>query len=301
MPNRSKQTPPVVRAGIYTRISWDPEGQRAGVERQRVDCEALCASRGWEIAQYFENNDASAYSGKPRRAYERRLSAVEEGPITGIVTWHNDRLHRSPRELEAFIDLMERSGVRVAVVTGGDYDLTTPEGRFTARIVGAVARKESEDRSRRVRRKHLELAEQGRPAGQLGWGVRSESKRELVREAAQKVLAGQGLMTIARTGTGEVCLGRPSTPGRRQLCARCSSRPAWRAAGARFGPLGKGLGRPDAGDLGGSDRPPDLGPRPVGAAEPREAHPQEHAYEVPVDRLDLLRDLRRPHALPPAR
>ena len=64
--------------------------------------------------------------------------------------------------------------------------------------MGAVARKESEDRSRRVRRKHLELAELGRPAGQLGWGVGSEDERELVREAAGRVLDGDGLMTIAR-------------------------------------------------------------------------------------------------------
>ena len=41
----------VVRAGIYTRISSDPSGQRAGVERQRVDCEALCVARGWESAE----------------------------------------------------------------------------------------------------------------------------------------------------------------------------------------------------------------------------------------------------------
>ncbi len=61
-----------------------------------------------------------------------------------------------------------------------------------------MARKESEDRSRRVRRKHLELAEHGRPAGQLGWGVRNDEERELVREAAGRVLAGHGLMTIAR-------------------------------------------------------------------------------------------------------
>jgi len=154
MATRPNQTPPVVRAGIYTRISWDPDGQRAGVERQRLDCEALCGDRGWEIAQYFEDNDRSAYSGKRRPAYECLLAAVEERRLDAVVTWHNDRLHRSPRELESFIDLVERSGVRVAVVTGGDYDLTTPEGRFTARIVGAVARKESEDRSRRVRRKH---------------------------------------------------------------------------------------------------------------------------------------------------
>ena len=85
IPDRSKQTLPEVQAGIYTRISWDPEGQRAGVERQRVDCEALCACRGWKIADYFEDNDASAYNGKPRRAYERMLSAVEDGAIGAIL------------------------------------------------------------------------------------------------------------------------------------------------------------------------------------------------------------------------
>lgn len=47
------------------------------------------------------------------------------------------------------------------VMAGGEYDLTTPDGRLSARIVGAVARKESKDRSPHVRRKHLELAEQG--------------------------------------------------------------------------------------------------------------------------------------------
>lgn len=195
---RANEASPPVRAGIYTRISWDPDGQRAGVERQRVDCEALCIAREWDIAHYFEDNDRSAYSGKRRPAYEQMLTAVEERRLDAVVTWHNDRLHRSPRELETFIDLVERSGIRVAVVSGGDYDLTTPEGRFTARIVGAVARKESEDRSRRVRRKHLELAEQGRPASHLGWGVRNEAERVLVREAASRVLAGQGLMTISK-------------------------------------------------------------------------------------------------------
>ena len=193
-----KQSSPAVKAGVYTRISSDPSGQRAGVERQRADCEAHCLARGWDVVEVFCDNDASAYGRKPRRACERMLAAVESGRIDAIVTWHNDRLHRSPKELEAFIDLVERSRVRLAVVTGGDYDLTTPDGRLSARIVGAVARKESEDRSRRVRRKHLELAEQGKPAGQLGWGVRSDDERELVREAASRVLMGHGLMTIAR-------------------------------------------------------------------------------------------------------
>src|SRR5919202_2500658 len=91
IPPPPNQPPPVVRAGIYTRISWDPEGQRAGVERQRVDCEALCAARGWQITHYFEDNDRSAYSGKKRRAYEDMLVAVEDGALDAVVTWSNDR------------------------------------------------------------------------------------------------------------------------------------------------------------------------------------------------------------------
>ncbi len=78
MATHSPRSFPAVRAGIYTRISYDPAGQRAGVERQRLDCEGLCRSRGWEVARDLEDNDRSAYSGKPRIAYQQLLRAVED-------------------------------------------------------------------------------------------------------------------------------------------------------------------------------------------------------------------------------
>ncbi len=62
-----------------------------------------------------------------------------------------------------------------------------------------------------MRRKHLELAELGIPAGQLGWDVRSEDEREYVRQAARRVLQGDGLMTIARAWNTE---GVPGASGR---------------------------------------------------------------------------------------
>jgi len=96
-----KQPSPAVRAGVYTRISSDPSGERASVERQRADCEAHCLARGWKVTGVFCDNDTSAYSTKRRPAYARVLAAAESGAIDAIVTWHNDRLHRSPRELEA--------------------------------------------------------------------------------------------------------------------------------------------------------------------------------------------------------
>ncbi|MDQ4068908.1 MAG: recombinase family protein, partial [Actinomycetota bacterium] len=84
-----------MRAGVYTGISSDPSGQRAGVERQRVDCEEYCLTRDWQLAELFEDNDYSASSGRRRPAYERMLAAVECRRIDTIVTWDNDRLHRS--------------------------------------------------------------------------------------------------------------------------------------------------------------------------------------------------------------
>lgn len=48
-----------VRAGVYTRISSDPSGQRAGVARQRADCEEYCVGRGWQVVELFEDNEGS--------------------------------------------------------------------------------------------------------------------------------------------------------------------------------------------------------------------------------------------------
>ena len=68
-----------------------------------------------------------------------------------MVAWHPDRLHRSPRELEAFIQLLERTRCTVETVQAGHWDLSTPTGRMTARQIGEVGRYESEHRADRVR------------------------------------------------------------------------------------------------------------------------------------------------------
>ena len=67
-------------------------------------------------------------------------------------------------------------------MTAGEFDLCTPEGRLTARIVGSVARKESEDKSRRIRRKHVELAKAGKVSGGGRRPFGFESDRVTIRE-----------------------------------------------------------------------------------------------------------------------
>ena len=53
-------------AGIYARISSDPDGTRLGVRRQIDDCEALAERLGWTVTDQYIDNDVSAWSGKKR-------------------------------------------------------------------------------------------------------------------------------------------------------------------------------------------------------------------------------------------
>lgn len=194
-----------VRAAVYVRISDDREGAGLGVARQRQDCEALAVREGWTVAAVHVDNDLSAYSGKPRPGYQALLSDVRAGSVDAVVCWHPDRLHRSPVELEEFITLIEQTGVQVRTCTAGALDLSTASGRMTARVVGAVARHESEHKAERQRRKALQLAEQGLSNGgprTFGYEVGHRQVRQdeavLVREAAARALAGESLTAIAR-------------------------------------------------------------------------------------------------------
>jgi site-specific DNA recombinase len=162
------------------------------------------------VVEVYVDNDLSAYSGKTRPAYQRLLADIEAGNVEAVVAWHPDRLHRSSVELEAFIDLVERSGVGVETVQAGRVDLGTPAGRMNARMLGTVARYESEHKSDRIRRKHRELAEAGKVSGGAPRPFGFESDRithrpheaALVREAARRLLAGESLYRIATDWTG---------------------------------------------------------------------------------------------------
>ena len=191
-------------AGIYCRISSDASGAMLGVDRQRADCEALAARLGWRVGGVYVDDDVSAFTGRGRPGYDRLLDDLRAGRTGAVIAWHPDRLHRSPREVEAFIDIVNAVGARVATVQAGEYDLTTASGRMTARVVGAVARHESEHKSDRLRRQRAQSARAGQPNGgprpfgyeRGGVSVR-RGEAKVVREAARRVLAGESVRSVA--------------------------------------------------------------------------------------------------------
>lgn len=195
----------MVTTAVYLRISSDATGEGLGVARQEADCRAFAARHGWEVGHVYSDNDTSAYSGKPRPDYERLLADIESGTVQTLVVWHTDRLHRSPKDLERFIDLAERTGLRVETVKAGPLDLASASGRAVARTLGAWARFESEHKSDRIRRKLAENAAEGKPHGgprPYGWELDKRTPREseavVIREAYERVLAGVPIRALVR-------------------------------------------------------------------------------------------------------
>lgn len=173
--------------------------------RQERDCRDLVDARGWTLVETFSDNDLSAYSGKPRPGFDALVASVKGGQVDVVVAWHPDRLTRHPRELEDLIDTLDAARCTVETVRGGTVDLSTRSGRTTARLVGAVARDESEAKAERLQAMHADKARKGEwPGGPRPYGYRPKggtltvdhAEAEVIAETARRVLAGESLHGI---------------------------------------------------------------------------------------------------------
>lgn len=193
------------RVAIYCRLSQDRSGQGAAVERQREACETKALANGWDVVAVLTDNDTSAFSGKKRPAYASLLQLIESGQVDAVIAFHEDRLHRSPLELEHYIDLCQPRDIETDFVISGRLDLRSASGRMTARIRGAVAREEVEHKSERERAKRDSIARAGKrhQAGRVyGWDdggmTIRESEAAIVREMVRRVIDGEKCTAIAR-------------------------------------------------------------------------------------------------------
>lgn len=192
---------------LYCRISRDDLGDGLGVHRQEQDCRALAARHGSSQVTVYVDNDVSAFSGRVRPAYQRLLEDIVSGHVTAVLAWAPERLHRSPRELEDFLELIERTGTTVETVKAGAWDVSTSHGRLVARMLGAVSRAESERTGERVSRAHQQAKTRGLWRGPIPFGLRAgetpgmpvvhEPEAVVVKDIFVRVLRGDALTRIA--------------------------------------------------------------------------------------------------------
>src|SRR5215469_10076391 len=128
----------VTRAAIYARISADPFGHAVGVTDQATQCRQLADRHSWVVTgpactcddckkydvppDVYCDNDITASGKKVRPHYERLLADIRSGRVDRVVVLHTDRLHRSPVELEQYINICEPHGVETHTIQAGNVD-----------------------------------------------------------------------------------------------------------------------------------------------------------------------------------
>lgn len=141
---------------IYARISSDPENDAAGVRRQiGFIQDAIEKEFGYRVPEesIFIDNDISAsrHSRKIRPEYRRMVQGIRGGVFNAVYSWHTSRLTRSPKELEALIDLFDETGVIYRFVKSPPFDLNTAQGRMLLRMLNTFDAASSDTTSEFVR------------------------------------------------------------------------------------------------------------------------------------------------------
>lgn len=182
---------------------------------QEKDNREFVTGRGGRYVYTYTEPDTSAWKRRPvrlpdgrvvhrviRPVFEGALADLKSGRapngerIDGLIVYDIDRLTRDSRHLEDAIEIVEHYHRPIIDITG-TLDLLTDNGRAMARVIVAMANKQSADTARRVKRKHKAMQQEGIPGGgprPFGWQEdrRTLHPREakLIRDAARRLIEG---------------------------------------------------------------------------------------------------------------
>lgn len=189
---------------------------RAGISRQRVITAGHLAKGGGTVSAEFVDADRTAFRHDrddidaplpPRPGFDALLAEMARRPGIGVAAWHIDRLGRDPEAAEILIRACRRGNHLVRTASGGDYDVTTANGRARLRADISAATYEVDHAVERMVAAKAEAAALGQWLGgprPFGWrpagGALELDPREseLVARACSAVLAGVSLSAIAR-------------------------------------------------------------------------------------------------------
>ncbi len=143
---------PILRAGLYERVSTDEQAIRHySIDAQVDNLTEYCEKNKIKIVDHY--TDAGISGAKPplkRPDLKRLLDDVEAGKIDIILFTKLDRWFRSVQEYFKVQEVLDKHKVEWKAIHE-DYDTTTANGRMAITIFLAIAQAEREKGAERVK------------------------------------------------------------------------------------------------------------------------------------------------------
>lgn len=196
----------------YLRIS-KAEDESVSLDKQRATVLALITSKGWtNPIEWFIDEGVSGSKDVKRPGRDDLEERMALGEFAAVAVASIDRLARSTDDFSRILRVAETAGTHVAIVREA-FDTSTPFGMAMAKIVAVLAELEARTIGSRITESNKVLREQGRrTGGKVCFGFRNipnpagpgyilgvhEPEAEIVREAAERVMAGESVLSVSR-------------------------------------------------------------------------------------------------------
>lgn len=96
----------------------------------------MAAHRGWNVVGEFVDQASGAKDRRPE--LDRMMVEIHRGKVDAVAVWKLDRFSRSLRHLITTLDDFRVRGVDF-ISLHDSIDTSTPTGRFSMSVIGAVA------------------------------------------------------------------------------------------------------------------------------------------------------------------
>jgi site-specific DNA recombinase len=214
---------PQLRAASHARLS-ETYDEAESVPTQLANADKHAERRGWRVVARFKDDGYSAFKEIKRDDFVRLIEAIERDEIDVVIIRDVDRLTRNLPDWSRFEKAAVEHRVLLSAYSGGDLDLSTPEGAYYGGMETLRAKRESAVKSVRVREGHDRIAREGKSSGggprwfgytRIYANPEETSKRKRVvlreeineaeagalRDAAERVLNGETVGSIIREWT----------------------------------------------------------------------------------------------------
>jgi site-specific DNA recombinase len=87
---------------------------------------------GCDVVHVFKDEGRSGFTGEVRPGFEEMLKFLSRAVVQVLIARHHDRLTGNPDDFGRLMKTCERSKIKISLYTGGELDLSTASGGFTA-------------------------------------------------------------------------------------------------------------------------------------------------------------------------
>ena len=167
-----KSQDPIVRAGLYARVSSEEQVEGYSIDAQTRAFRLLCESKRWTPYREYieEGKSARTEDINKRPVFKQAISDGLGGQFDVLVVHKVDRFSRKLRITLEYFDKLAKAEVGFVSIVE-QMDFSTPWGKFALSMLGGLAELYSDNLSQETKKGWHERREQGLYCGALPFGA----------------------------------------------------------------------------------------------------------------------------------